>query len=112
MVMFSNVRTSSNIVYYVKKNIVYNNLVSETRMAMNVADIEKEWADRASRFLKAELKRADVTYEELAKRLNAKGWTETKASIANKLARGAFTATFFLASLAEIGCESVHLEDV
>jgi len=79
---------------------------------MSLSPKEKEWSDKARRFLKAELKRADVTYEELAKRLNAKGWTETKASIANKLARGAFTATFFLASLAEIGCESVHLEDV
>ena len=73
---------------------------------------QKEWVERASRFLKAELKRADVTYEELARRLNAKGWSETKASIANKLARGAFTATFFLATLAEIGCETVRLEDV
>ena len=27
------------------------------------------WEDRARLFLKAELKRADVTYEELAKRL-------------------------------------------
>ena len=79
---------------------------------MNVADIEREWADRASRFLKAELKRADVTYEELAARLNAKGWSETRASIANKLARGAFTATFFLAALAEIGCEAVRLQDI
>jgi hypothetical protein len=79
---------------------------------MNVADIEKQWADRVRRFLKAELKRADVTYGELAKRLNAKGWSETKASVANKLARGAFAATFFLASLAEIGCASVRLEDI
>jgi hypothetical protein len=45
---------------------------------------------------KGELKRADVTYEELARSLNEKGWEETKASIANKLSRGAFTATFGL----------------
>ena len=79
---------------------------------MNVADIEKEWADRASRFLKAELKRADVTYEELASRLNKKGWSETKASIANKLSRGAFTATFFLAALSEIGISIVNIEQI
>ena len=79
---------------------------------MGITDVEKEWADRASRFLKAELKRADLTYEELASKLNAKGWAETKASIANKLARGAFAATFFLASLAEIGCQAVRLDDI
>lgn len=58
------------------------------------------------------MKRADVTYEELAAKLNAKGWNETEASIANKLSRGAFAATFFLASLAEIGCQAVRLEDI
>jgi Domain of unknown function (DUF6471) len=79
---------------------------------MNVADIEKQWADRASRFLKAELKRADVTYEELATRLNSKGWSETKASIANKLSRGAFTAIFFLGALSEIGVSIVNIEQI
>ena len=79
---------------------------------MTIRDIEIDWAGKAARFLKAELKKADVTYEELAVRLNAKGWSETKASIANKLSRGAFTATFFLATLVEIGCQNVRIEDI
>ena len=33
---------------------------------MGLAKDEAELAERAARFLKAELKRADVTYEELA----------------------------------------------
>ena len=70
------------------------------------------WEDRARLFLKAELKRADVTYEELAKRLKEHGMTENAASIANKLSRGTFAATFFLASLVAIGCEAVTLEDI
>ncbi len=73
---------------------------------------EQEWADRAKRFLKAELKRADLTYEGLAAKLRDKGWGETQASVASKLSRGAFTATFFLAALAEIGCEVIRLEEV
>lgn len=79
---------------------------------MDLVKSEREWSDRAKRYLKAELKRADVTYEELAERLKKHGMTETKASITNKLARGAFTATFFLAALAEIGCEVIRLEEV
>ncbi len=79
---------------------------------MTIRDLEKDWADRASRFLKAELKRADVTYEELAAKLNGKGWSETKASIANKLSRGTFTATFFLATLAALEIQGVQLEDI
>ncbi len=79
---------------------------------MALARTEQEWAERAARHLKAELKRADVTYEELAERLKKHGFSETKASIANKLARATVPAAFFLASLAAIGCENLRLEDV
>ena len=73
---------------------------------------EAEIAERLKRFLKAELKRADVTYEELAARLNAHGLEETKASIASKLGRGTFAATFLIACLTVLGLEGVSLEDV
>lgn len=79
---------------------------------MVFAKTEQEWAERAARHLKAELKRADVTYEELAKRLKKHGFNETKASIANKLARATVPAAFFLAALAAIGCEDIRLENI
>ncbi|MGH6857667.1 MAG: DUF6471 domain-containing protein [Methylocella sp.] len=79
---------------------------------MGFAKTEREWAKRASSHLKAELKRADVTYEKLAKRLNANGFTETKASISNKLARATVPASFFLACLAALELEGVRLEDI
>ncbi|MGP0095014.1 MAG: DUF6471 domain-containing protein [Xanthobacteraceae bacterium] len=79
---------------------------------MAVAKTEREWAERTARHLKAELKRADLTYEELADRLKKHGFKETKASIANKLARATVSAHFFLASLAAIGCETVALQDI
>ena len=62
-----------------------------------IAKNEAELADRLSRFLKAELKRADVTYETaLADRLTKHGLKgETRDSIAAKLKRGTFAATFF-----------------
>ena len=50
-----------------------------------------------------------MTYAGLADKLNGRGWTESQASVASKLSRGAFTATFFLAVLAEIGVEVVRL---
>ena len=73
---------------------------------------EREWAERAARHLKVELKRADVTYEALAERLREHGFEETKASIANKLTRATVSAHLFLASLAAIGCENVRIEDI
>ena len=40
---------------------------------MSVASKEREWANRARRFVKAELKRAEVSYAELARRLGEHG---------------------------------------
>jgi hypothetical protein len=79
---------------------------------MTYAKTEKEWAERAARHLKAELKRAEITYEELAERLKEHGFEETKASVANKLSRATMSAHFFLASLVAIGKDRLDLEDV
>ena len=48
---------------------------------MGLTEREREWGARASRFLKAELKRADIGYKELAERLNRHGLAETETSI-------------------------------
>jgi hypothetical protein len=77
-----------------------------------VAQKQLSWEDRAKRFLKAELARAEISYQELANRLKKHGLDETEASIANKISRGTFPATFFLATLAAIGCEAIQLEDI
>jgi hypothetical protein len=79
---------------------------------MSVASREKEWADRARRYVKVELKRAEISYAELARRLKEHGLEETEASITAKLNRGTFAATFFLATMMAIGLESVNLGDV
>jgi hypothetical protein len=80
---------------------------------MAISDREREWADRARRFIKAELKRADVTYAELAKRLREHGMEgETEGSVTAKLARGTFSVTFFLACLAVLGIATLALEDL
>jgi urease accessory protein UreF len=80
---------------------------------MGLAKSELEIAERTSRFLKAELKRAGVTYVELAKRLKEHGLpAETQDSIKAKLKRGTFAATFLLACLAALELEGVRLEDI
>lgn len=79
---------------------------------MALAKTEKEWGDRTRRFLKAELKRGEITYAELARRLKKHGFAETEASITAKLNRGTFAATFFLACLASLEREGVRLEEL
>jgi hypothetical protein len=79
---------------------------------MGLAATEKELANKTARFLKAELKRAGVTYGELAKRMEAHGLKETESSIANKLSRGTIAATFLLAALASLEMEALTLADL
>ena len=79
---------------------------------MGLAKTETEIAERTARFLKAELKRANVTYEELAQRLKEHGLEETRDSIAAKLKRGTFAATFFLACLAALELDGVRLDNI
>jgi hypothetical protein len=80
---------------------------------MDFREAEQGWAERSKRFIKAELKRADVTYEELARRLREHhGLNETRVSVANKLSRGTFSASFFFAAMKAIGRQTVNLEEV
>ena len=70
-----------------------------------------EWAERAKGLLKAELKRRNVGYRELAEKLTAAGTPETERNIANKISRGGFTAAFFIQCLVAVGCTSLRVED-
>ena len=79
---------------------------------MGFAKTEAEIAERAARFIKAELKRANVTYDQLAERLKEHGLSETRNSITAKLKRGTFPATFLIAVMAAIGRESVNIGEL
>jgi hypothetical protein len=74
---------------------------------------EEEWAERAAAFIKHKLKDCEVTYADLAQRLKKHGFrSETEASVTNKLARGTFPATWFLAVLAALELDGVALEEI
>ncbi len=74
-----------------------------------MAGTNVEWADKAARHLKAELKRADVGYAELAKRLTEMGIPETDTSVAAKVNRGAFPAWFLFAVMRAIGVQTLRV---
>lgn len=75
-----------------------------------MAGSSDEWADRAKRYLKAELKRADVGYAELARRLTEMGLTETEGSVTVKINRGTYPAWFLFAVMQAIGAREVRLD--
>ena len=64
---------------------------------------------RVAGILKAELKRAGVTYTKLCERLNAAGIDEKPANIGNKLSRGKFSAAFLVQCMDAIGVSDLRL---
>ena len=69
----------------------------------------KDWQARVKGMLKAELKRRNVSYRDLAEKLNAIGVKDNERNISNKIARGTFTAVVFVQCMEAIGCDTVHL---
>ena len=71
---------------------------------------EDEWAEHTKRLLRTEMVRRGVSYEGLAERLGVLGVHDTPVNMRNKIARGKFTAVFFLQCLEAVGCKSLSLE--
>ena len=70
-----------------------------------------KWVRLSQTILKAELKRRNVGYRELAEKLTAMDTPETDRNIANKISRGGFTAAFFIECLVAIGAKEIRLND-
>lgn len=69
------------------------------------------WEAKVKGLLKGELKRRGVTYAQLVDRLAEIGVVDSEPNIRNKLARGKFTAVFFVQCLHAIGATSVRLSE-
>jgi hypothetical protein len=71
----------------------------------------KDWQALVKGLLKAELKRRNLSYADLADRLAAIGVKDNRRNITNKIGRGNFTAIFFVQCMQAIGAKTIHLED-
>ena len=71
---------------------------------------DKEWQDRVKGILKAELKRRNLGYRQLAEKLGEIGVKETELNVKNKISRGGFTAVFFVQCLVAIGATEINLK--
>jgi hypothetical protein len=71
----------------------------------------RDWQARVKGLLKAELKKRDISYQELGEKLTAVGVPDTERNITNKLSRGSFSAVFFIQCLDAIGCATLRLGD-
>lgn len=71
---------------------------------------DEKWTAMAKGILRAEMTRRAITYDQLAAKLAEMGVQETAVNLRNKVARGGFTAAFFLQCLVAIGCQTVRLD--
>jgi len=69
-----------------------------------------QWPDKVKGILKSELKRRNLTYRDLAERLEKMGVEEKPENINNKISRGTFSAVFFIQALIAIGVTEVRLD--
>jgi len=64
---------------------------------------------RVAAMLKAEIKRAGLTYAQLVEKLAENGVEEKEANLRNKLARGKFSAAFMVQCLDALGVRDLRL---
>lgn len=72
----------------------------------------RDWQAQAKGIIRGELKRRNLSYADLAERLTVIGVKETERNVSNKIARGSFTAAFFLQCMEAIGVQNVHLNGI
>jgi hypothetical protein len=70
----------------------------------------QDWKSKVKGLLKAELKRRGLSYADLAAKLADMGIDDNERNISNKIARGTFTAIFFVQCLEAIDCKTLHLD--
>lgn len=106
--------TSSDLVFFTSlvniKNIIYDDSVIESDDSDMVSK-RKDWQAQVKGLLKAELKRRDLSYADLAEKLALIGIKDKERNISNKISRGTFTAVFFVQCMEAIGCHTIRLDE-
>jgi len=69
-----------------------------------------DWKAQAKQIIRAELKRRDLSYVDLAQRMDAIGLKVNDRTLANKIATGSFSAVFFLQVMEAIGAKNLQLD--
>ena len=71
---------------------------------------DTEWQAEVKGMLRAEMTRRGITYDQLSAKLAEIGVKVDPHVLRNKVARGGFSAVFFIQCLRAIGCQTVRLE--
>lgn len=87
-------------------------MIQASNLGIQVAERKTRiWQAKVKGLLKAELKKRNLSYADLAKKLAEIGIKDSERNISNKISRGSFTAVFFVQCMKAVGCHTVHLGD-
>ena len=71
---------------------------------------ETDWHALVKGMLKAEVKRRNMTYDQLSAKLAEIGVRETPTNLRTKISRGGFSAVFFVQCLKAMGARELRLD--
>jgi Domain of unknown function (DUF6471) len=71
---------------------------------------ETDWQGLVKGLLKSEVKRRNMTYEQLSAKLAEIGVQETPTNLRTKISRGGFSAVFFVQCLTAMGAKTLRLQ--
>jgi hypothetical protein len=71
---------------------------------------DTDWQGLVKGALKAEIKRRNLTYEQLSAKLAEIGVHETTDNLRVKISRGGFSAVFLFQCLKAMGCRELRLD--
>ena len=69
-----------------------------------------DWKAQAKQIIRAELKRRNLSYADLAERMAAIGLKVNDRTLANKIGSGGFSAVFFLQVMEALGVKNLPLD--
>ena len=71
---------------------------------------DPEWQNEIKGILKGEMKRRNMTYDQLAERLAGIGIETSARVLRTKVSRGGFSAVFLLQCFKAMGCKVIRLD--
>jgi Domain of unknown function (DUF6471) len=72
---------------------------------------DEEWNAAAKSFIRVEMAKRNMTYADLVEVLAARGIEDNERNVRNKVARGSFSAAFFIQCMVAIGVDVLRFDD-
>jgi hypothetical protein len=82
-----------------------------TTKEARVMATDAEWQAEVKGLLKAEMKRRNLSYDQLGEKLAALGVHASARVLRTKVSRGGFSAVFLVQCLKAMGCRRIELDE-